>query len=122
MQFPRTSGILVHPTSLPGAYGMGEIGVQAIRLIDTLAAMREAKRKGYKVLAVNNVVGSTIARESSVVMPTLAAALLISLLTCAYSSNIRLLFSPSCDVIRYASCDTGIILNERSTALMPMNV
>src|SRR5690606_26610368 len=32
--------------------------------IDTLAAMREAKRKGYRVLAINNVVGSTIAREA----------------------------------------------------------
>ncbi len=31
---------------------------------DTLAAMREAKRKGTRVLGVCNVVGSTIARES----------------------------------------------------------
>jgi glucosamine--fructose-6-phosphate aminotransferase (isomerizing) len=31
---------------------------------DTLAAMREAKRKGIKVLGICNVVGSTIARES----------------------------------------------------------
>jgi glucosamine--fructose-6-phosphate aminotransferase (isomerizing) len=37
---------------------------QSGETIDTLAAMREAKRKGYKVLAVNNVVGSTIAREA----------------------------------------------------------
>ena len=32
--------------------------------IDTLAALREARRKGYKVLSINNVVGSSIARES----------------------------------------------------------
>jgi glutamine---fructose-6-phosphate transaminase (isomerizing) len=31
---------------------------------DTLAALREAKRRGHRVLAVVNVVGSTIARES----------------------------------------------------------
>lgn len=37
---------------------------QSGETIDTLAALREAKRKGYKVLAVSNVVGSTIARES----------------------------------------------------------
>ena len=37
---------------------------QSGETIDTLAAMREVKRKGYKVLAVNNVVGSTIAREA----------------------------------------------------------
>ncbi len=31
---------------------------------DTLAAMREARRRGHKVLAICNVVGSTIAREA----------------------------------------------------------
>ncbi len=37
---------------------------QSGETIDTLAGLREAKRKGYKVLAINNVVGSTIAREA----------------------------------------------------------
>ncbi len=37
---------------------------QSGETIDTLAALREAKRKGYKVLAVTNVVGSTVAREA----------------------------------------------------------
>jgi glucosamine--fructose-6-phosphate aminotransferase (isomerizing) len=37
---------------------------QSGETIDTLAAMREAKRKGYKVLSINNVVGSSIAREA----------------------------------------------------------
>ncbi len=37
---------------------------QSGETIDTLAALREAKRKGYKVLAINNVVGSSIAREA----------------------------------------------------------
>ncbi|MCX6954010.1 MAG: glutamine--fructose-6-phosphate transaminase (isomerizing) [Verrucomicrobia bacterium] len=37
---------------------------QSGETIDTLAALREAQRKGYKVLAVSNVVGSTIAREA----------------------------------------------------------
>lgn len=37
---------------------------QSGETIDTLAALREAKRKGYKVMAICNVVGSTIARES----------------------------------------------------------
>ena len=31
---------------------------------DTLAALKEAQRKGFRVLAISNVVGSTIARES----------------------------------------------------------
>ncbi len=37
---------------------------QSGETIDTLAAMREAQRKGYKTLGICNVVGSTIARES----------------------------------------------------------
>lgn len=37
---------------------------QSGETIDTLEALREAKRKGYRVLAVTNTVGSTIARES----------------------------------------------------------
>lgn len=37
---------------------------QSGETIDTLAALREAKRKGYKVMAICNGVGSTIAREA----------------------------------------------------------
>ncbi len=37
---------------------------QSGETIDTLEAMREAKRKGAKVLGITNVVGSTIARET----------------------------------------------------------
>ena len=37
---------------------------QSGETIDTLAALREAKRKGYKALAINNVVGSSLAREA----------------------------------------------------------
>jgi len=36
---------------------------QSGETIDTLAAIRESKRKGHKTLAIVNVVGSTIARE-----------------------------------------------------------
>ena len=37
---------------------------QSGETIDTLAALRESKRKGYTTLAITNGVGSTIARES----------------------------------------------------------
>jgi len=43
---------------------------QSGETIDTLAAIREAKSKGAKVVAVTNVVGSTIARESDSVIYT----------------------------------------------------
>ncbi len=34
--FPRSSGILLHPTSLPGRYGIGDLGEWAYRLVDWL--------------------------------------------------------------------------------------
>ncbi len=37
MKFNRSSGILLHPTSLPGSYGIGELGAQAFRFLDFLA-------------------------------------------------------------------------------------
>ncbi len=37
MKFKRSSGILLHPTSLPGPYGIGDIGSQAMCWIDFLA-------------------------------------------------------------------------------------
>ncbi|MCC5839633.1 MAG: glutamine--fructose-6-phosphate transaminase (isomerizing) [Opitutales bacterium] len=37
---------------------------QSGETIDTLEAMREAQRKGYRVLGITNAVGSTIAREN----------------------------------------------------------
>jgi 4-alpha-glucanotransferase len=37
MKFKRSSGILLHPTSLPGPYGIGDLGPQAHRWIDYLA-------------------------------------------------------------------------------------
>ncbi|MBX0328489.1 4-alpha-glucanotransferase [Oscillochloris sp. ZM17-4] len=38
MDFPRSSGILLHPTSLPGPWGIGDLGSAAYRFIDFLAA------------------------------------------------------------------------------------
>jgi 4-alpha-glucanotransferase len=37
MKYKRCAGILLHPTSLPGAYGIGDIGPQAYRWVDFLA-------------------------------------------------------------------------------------
>ncbi|MCX6384007.1 MAG: glutamine--fructose-6-phosphate transaminase (isomerizing) [Actinobacteria bacterium] len=43
---------------------------QSGETIDTLAAIREAKSKGAKIVAITNVVGSTVARESDTVIYT----------------------------------------------------
>ncbi|MBI5302370.1 MAG: 4-alpha-glucanotransferase [Chloroflexi bacterium] len=37
MTFPRRSGVILHPTSLPGRYGIGDLGEHAFRFVDFLA-------------------------------------------------------------------------------------
>ena len=37
MNFPRASGVLLHPTSLPGRFGIGDLGEGAIQFVDFLA-------------------------------------------------------------------------------------
>lgn len=50
MKFPRSAGVLLHPTSLPGAHGIGELGPQAFRFISYL---HEAGIKIWQVLPLN---------------------------------------------------------------------
>lgn len=40
--FPRSSGVLLHPTSLPGRYGVGDLGEWAYRFVDWLASAGQA--------------------------------------------------------------------------------
>ncbi len=47
MAFKRSSGILLHPTSLPGAHGIGDLGDTAYRFIDFLV---ETKQQLWQVL------------------------------------------------------------------------
>ena len=39
---PRSAGLLLHPTSLPGPYGIGDIGPTAFAWIDALARARQS--------------------------------------------------------------------------------
>ena len=41
MSFPRTSGVLLHPTSLPGRYGIGDLGAPAYRFVDFLVETQQ---------------------------------------------------------------------------------
>ena len=50
MAFDRSSGILLHPTSLPGPYGIGEIGSAALAFIDALA---RANQRIWQILPIN---------------------------------------------------------------------
>jgi 4-alpha-glucanotransferase len=47
MRFSRSSGILLHPTSLPGPYGIGELGPEAYRFADFL---RDSGQRIWQVL------------------------------------------------------------------------
>jgi 4-alpha-glucanotransferase len=38
MSFGRSSGVLLHPTSLPGRFGIGDLGPEALRFLDFLGA------------------------------------------------------------------------------------
>lgn len=55
---------------------------------DTLAALREAKKLGAKILSIVNVVGSSIARESDHVMYTWAGPEIAVATTKAYSTQL----------------------------------
>lgn len=55
---------------------------------DTLAALREAKSRGIKTLAIVNVVGSSIAREADFVLYTLAGPEIAVATTKAYSAQL----------------------------------
>jgi 4-alpha-glucanotransferase len=46
----RSSGILLHITSLPGAYGIGDLGPEAYKMADLLA---EAKQRYWQILPLN---------------------------------------------------------------------
>ena len=65
---------------------------QSGETIDTLAAMREAKRLGAKVVSIVNVVGSTIARESDSVLYTWAGPEIAVATTKAYSTQLAVIY------------------------------
>ncbi len=59
---------------------------------DTLAALRLAKRKGAKVLAITNVVGSTVSREADFVFYTYAGPEIAVASTKAYTSQLAAMY------------------------------
>jgi 4-alpha-glucanotransferase len=50
MKFPRASGILLHPTALPGRFGIGDLGDEAYHFVDFLAA---AGQSYWQMLPLN---------------------------------------------------------------------
>jgi glutamine---fructose-6-phosphate transaminase (isomerizing) len=65
---------------------------QSGETIDTLFALREAKKKGARVLSIVNVVGSSIARESDDVLYTWAGPEIAVASTKAYNTQLSALY------------------------------
>ena len=52
MRFARTSGVLLHPTSLPGPHGSGDFGAAAYHFVDWLVA---AGQKLWQILPLGGI-------------------------------------------------------------------
>lgn len=76
---------------------------------DTLAALRLAKEKGVKTLAVVNVVGSSIAREADTVLYTLAGPEISVATTKAYSAQ---LIAMDCLAVKFAQVRRGMEIDQ----------
>lgn len=71
---------------------------QSGETLDTLAAIREAKRKGARILSVTNVVGSSVARESDDVFYTWAGPEIAVASTKAYTTQMTALYMIALDL------------------------
>lgn len=76
---------------------------------DTLAAVREAKRKGARVLAITNVVGSSIARESHDVFYTWAGPEIAVASTKAYTAQLTAFYMLA---LHFARIKDTIVYND----------
>ncbi|WPC44586.1 glutamine--fructose-6-phosphate transaminase (isomerizing) [Clostridium sp. JS66] len=76
---------------------------------DTLAALREAKSKGARVIAITNVVGSSIAREADDVIYTWAGLEIAVASTKAYTTQLILMYIIS---LYFAQFKNTLTLNE----------
>ena len=81
---------------------------------DTLAALKESKRRGAKTLAITNVVGSSIAREADQVVYTWAGPEIAVASTKAYTTQLVLFFM----LALYMAEIKGSISAERTAELV----
>lgn len=80
---------------------------------DTIAAMKEAKSRGARVLSIVNVVGSTIAKLSDDVLYTWAGPEIAVATTKGYTTQLALLYAFAI----YGAAVTGTISADRKTEL-----
>ncbi len=87
---------------------------QSGETLDTMAAMREAKARGARVLSIVNVVGSSIARESDDVLYTWAGPEIAVATTKAFSTQLAVV----AQLAIYLAGERGTISQERYAALV----
>ena len=81
---------------------------------DTLSAMRLAKEQGLKVVAITNVVGSTVSREADDVIYTMAGPEIAVASTKAYTTQLACLFLLAIKAGKLR----GVLSQEETTALL----
>ena len=87
---------------------------QSGETLDTLAALREAKRKGARILSVVNVVGSSVARESDDVFYTWAGPEIAVASTKAYTTQLICMYL----IGLYMGSTKGTIEKDYSTQVL----
>lgn len=87
---------------------------QSGETIDTLFAMREAKKKGARILSIVNVIGSSIARESDDVLYTWAGPEIAVASTKAYNTQLAALYMIALDL----ALKKGTISAEQEEAIL----
>ncbi len=87
---------------------------------DTVAALREAKRRGARTLAIVNVVGSTVAREADHALYTWAGPEIAVATTKAYTAQIAALAILSCFLAQESGRLSGDALARAQQALLAL--
>lgn len=87
---------------------------QSGETLDTLAALREAKSKGARILSVVNVVGSSVARESDDVFYTWAGPEIAVASTKAYTTQLMCMYL----IGLYMGRTKGVVSDERYNQYM----
>ncbi|MCF0242255.1 MAG: glutamine--fructose-6-phosphate transaminase (isomerizing) [Treponema sp.] len=81
---------------------------------DTLMAMRLAKKQGLKVIAITNVVGSTVSREADEVIYTWAGPEIAVASTKAYTTQLMCLYLLAVK----AGKERGVLSSEKTTEIL----
>ncbi|HMK29939.1 MAG TPA: glutamine--fructose-6-phosphate transaminase (isomerizing) [Terriglobales bacterium] len=81
---------------------------------DTLGALRKAKERGARTLAISNVLDSTISREADGVIPTLAGPEISIASTKAFTAQLAALYLFAV----YLGAVRGVLRDERARALV----